>query len=96
MAERLHDELQDAGLEVLLDDRDERAGVKFADADLIGIPLRVVVSGRSLGRGGAEVRIRGEDVSDIVPLESLAESLTARRTALLDRIEAAVRIPEFG
>jgi len=55
-----------------------------------------VISGRSLGRGGAEVRTRGEDASEIVPLEDLAEALTARRTALLDRIEEAVRVPEFG
>jgi prolyl-tRNA synthetase len=95
-AERLHDELQEAGLEVLLDDRDERAGVKFADADLIGIPLRVVVSGRSLGRGGAEVRVRGAEASEIVPLDGLAAALKAHRTELLNRIESAVRVPEFG
>ena len=70
--------------------------MKFADADLIGIPLRVVISGRSLGRGGAEVRIRGEEASEIVALPGLAEALRARRTELLNRIEEAVRIPEFG
>ena len=95
-AERLHDSLEEAGLEVLLDDRDERAGVKFADADLIGIPLRVVISRRSLDRGGVEVRVRGERSAEIVPLEHLAETLASRRAELLGRIEAAVRIPAFG
>ena len=95
-AERLHDSLEEAGLEVLLDDRDERAGVKFADADLIGIPLRVVISRRSLDRGGVEVRVRGGESAEIVPLEHLAEDLASRRAELLGRIEAAVRIPEFG
>ena len=95
-AERLHDRLQEAGLEVLLDDRDERAGVKFADADLIGIPLRVVISQRSLGRGGVELRLRGEREAEIVPLDRVAEVLAECRAELLARIEASVRIPAFG
>ncbi len=95
-AERIHDQLSEAGLETLLDDRDERAGVKFADADLIGIPLRVVVARRALAEGGAEVRVRGERESRTVPLERLAEFLIERRKALLDEIEAGVTVPPFG
>ncbi|MBI5478696.1 MAG: proline--tRNA ligase [Deltaproteobacteria bacterium] len=57
-AQRLHDELQAAGVEVLLDDRDERVGVKLNDADLIGIPLRVAVGKRSLQAGEVEVKWR--------------------------------------
>lgn len=94
-AERLYRTLREAGLEVLMDDRDERAGVKFADADLIGIPLRLVVSRRSLARGGAEVRRRGEREAEVVPLERLPEELRERRAALLSAIEAAVAVPEF-
>ena len=55
-AERIYDELQAAGVDVLLDDRDARPGVKFKDADLIGIPLRLVVGEKALaeGQGGAQ------------------------------------------
>jgi prolyl-tRNA synthetase len=67
-AENLYQELVKVGLEPLFDDRDERAGVKFNDADLIGIPLRVTVSGRSLQNGGLEFKSRDGDARWIVPL----------------------------
>ena len=67
-AETLYEKLQDAGLEVLFDDRRESAGVKFADADLIGIPWRVTVSGRSLQQDGVEVKQRSEPEKRIVSL----------------------------
>ena len=54
VAERLYTELNQMGIETILDDRDERAGVKFKDADLIGIPFRIV-TGRSLKDGKVEV-----------------------------------------
>ncbi|MBN2582236.1 MAG: proline--tRNA ligase [Planctomycetes bacterium] len=57
-AETLYNELQAAGVEVLLDDRDARAGVKFNDADLIGVPLRVTIGGRGLKEGLLEIRDR--------------------------------------
>jgi len=57
-AERLCGELESRGREVLLDDREESPGVKFADADLIGIPVRITVSARSLAAGGVEVKRR--------------------------------------
>ncbi|MXY56235.1 MAG: proline--tRNA ligase [Gammaproteobacteria bacterium] len=60
VAERLHRDLQAAGLAVLFDDRDERPGVKFADADLIGIPNRVTVGDRGLKQGIVEYRRRSE------------------------------------
>lgn len=94
-AEAVYRSLRKAGLEVLLDDRDERAGVKFADADLIGIPLRAVISRRSMSRGGAEVRLRGERTGEIIPMERLASELTARKAALLAALEEGVRIPAF-
>src|SRR4029450_1740720 len=68
MAERLYRELGEAGFETILDDRDERPGVKFKDADLLGIPIRVTV-GALLGREGkVEVRTGrgGQDVA-VVP-----------------------------
>ena len=68
-AEGFYQDLVKAGLEPLYDDRDERAGVKFNDADLIGIPLRVTVSARSLQNGGFEFKRRDGDARWIVPLE---------------------------
>lgn len=67
--EKLYRRLGSEGVEVLFDDRDESPGVKFTDADLMGLPLRVVVSKRSLSQGGVEVRRRTEPESKVVPLE---------------------------
>ena len=62
-AEALYDDLTDMGLEVLLDDRDVRPGVKFADAELIGVPHRLVVSERGLAAGELEYRHRRDEES---------------------------------
>ena len=64
-ADRLYDELTRAGLDVLLDDRDDRPGSKFADADLIGIPVRVTVGDRGLKNGEVEVKARTADASNV-------------------------------
>jgi prolyl-tRNA synthetase len=68
-AEKLYADLTAAGVEVLYDDRDERAGVKFNDADLIGLPIRAVISRRALKNGGIEMKLRSQQESRIVPLE---------------------------
>jgi prolyl-tRNA synthetase len=70
-AESLYQQLQQAGFEVLFDDRDESPGVKFNDADLIGLPLRITISKRSLESGGAEVKLRHEKERQIVALAEL-------------------------
>jgi prolyl-tRNA synthetase len=67
-AEQLYADLNTAGVEVLYDDRAETAGVKFNDADLIGLPIRTVVSKRSLKNGGIELKLRSQKESRIVPL----------------------------
>ncbi len=67
-AERLHDELTARGIDVLLDDRDERPGVKFKDADLIGCPIRVTVGARALERGAVEIKRRTEKTATEVPV----------------------------
>ncbi len=67
-AEQLYADLTAAGVEVLYDDRTETAGVKFNDADLVGLPVRVVVSQRSLKNGGVELKLRSQKESHIVPL----------------------------
>ncbi len=61
-ANKLHDDLTNNGVEVLLDDRDERPGVKFKDMDLIGIPIRITI-GKSLENGEVEVKLRSETTS---------------------------------
>jgi prolyl-tRNA synthetase len=66
------------GFEVLLDDRDERPGVKFKDCDLLGIPLRVVIGARTLEKGQAEVKERGAQDPDFVPLAELTAYLKQR------------------
>lgn len=68
-AEKIYKELLDAGLEVLLDDRKERAGVKFKDADLIGIPLRIVV-GKRCGEGIVEYKLRTVDAPEEKDIET--------------------------
>lgn len=74
-AEQLYLELEDAGLEVLIDDRKESPGVKFSDADLIGLPWRVTISARSLKNGGVEVKHRSQSKAQIVAVEKLIEFL---------------------
>ncbi len=68
-AEILYQQLIDVNLEPLFDDRDERAGVKFNDADLIGLPLRITVSQRSLQNGGYEVKRRDREERQIIAVE---------------------------
>jgi prolyl-tRNA synthetase len=76
-AERLYTELSAAGVDVLLDDRPERAGVKFKDADLIGIPLRVTVGPRALERGCVEVKARADAESTAVAVGDATARLAA-------------------
>lgn len=89
-AERLYDKLSAAGLEVLFDDRDESPGVKFNDADLIGAPIRLTVGGRSLDRGGVELKLRREDEDELVPLGQVVDRVQAVREALFEDVAAGV------
>jgi prolyl-tRNA synthetase len=77
-AMRLHDELEAAGIDVLIDDRDERAGVKFNDADLIGIPLRVTIGPRGLASGMIEVKMRAAEKAEEIPIEGGAVEIATR------------------
>ena len=77
-AEKLHDALQAQGLDVLWDDRDERPGVKFKDADLVGCPLRVTIGGKSWADGVAEVKARTEGdpkKAERIPVGNLLEEI---------------------
>jgi prolyl-tRNA synthetase len=71
MGQQLHDQLEAAGVEVLLDDRDERPGFKFKDHDLIGVPLRIVVGGKNLADGKVEFKLRsGGEMELLTPDEA--------------------------
>ena len=74
-AESLYDELRNAGLDVLLDDRDARPGVKFADAELIGVPHRVVIGDRGLAKGEFEYRYRRDSESRDLKREEVLDLL---------------------
>ena len=75
IADEAYEDLQKSGLSVLYDDRGERPGEQFADADLIGLPWRLVVSANSLKAGGVELKARGSDQVKIMPLKSIKETL---------------------
>jgi len=75
VAERLYRELQDAGIEVLFDDRDARPGVKFADDELLGIPQRLVVGDKGLERGAVEYKSRADGSGADVPVDSVLSFL---------------------
>ncbi len=93
-AEALYKTLLDEGREVLYDDRDESPGVKFADADLIGVPIRLTVSERSLEAGGVEIKRRDEEKAEVVALDDAPAELGALIAALAAEIaERVVEIP---
>ena len=89
-AEQLYAELSAAGVEVLFDDRQESAGVKFNDADLLGLPLRAVVSRRSLKNGGVELKLRRSQESRVVPLDEAVGAIQEeiRRGLLAAELQA--------
>ena len=78
VAQKVTEELSAADLEVLLDDRKERPGVKFADADLIGIPYQVVLGKKGVASGKAEVKVRATGERFDVPFEELTAWLGER------------------
>jgi prolyl-tRNA synthetase len=85
-ARELYAALEKAGVEVLWDDRDERPGVKFKDADLIGIPLRVTIGAKALAGGNVELKARTEPdpkKAELVPVADAARVLTERVRAAL-------------
>ena len=75
LAEKYYNELQQAGIDVLLDDRDARAGFKFKDPDLVGIPLRVVIGGKGLKEGQVELRWRWEAEAKKAPVDNAVETV---------------------
>ncbi|MCC7374657.1 MAG: proline--tRNA ligase [Verrucomicrobiales bacterium] len=82
LAQEFYAQLQAAGVEVLIDDRDERPGFKFKDADLIGIPLRVAIGEKSLAKGEVELKPRGGALRAVAKDKAVEEIVAAVREAL--------------
>jgi len=78
--DELYGRLEEAGFETLLDDRNQRPGVKFADADLVGIPHRLVVAEKALDQGAIEYKSRHSTDTEMLAAEDVIDSLTARRS----------------
>ena len=72
-AEEIYNNLQNAGIPVLFDDRAERAGVKFNDADLIGFPIRITVGEKGLKEGMVELKPRKEKENQLVPVDDIVQ-----------------------
>ena len=81
-AEKLYDDLLKQGVDVILDDRDQRPGVMFAEWELIGIPVRVTVGDRGLKEGQVEILLRQEQEPSLIPLGEAAQICIAKLTAL--------------
>jgi prolyl-tRNA synthetase len=87
-AEKLYNELIAADVEVLLDDRDARGGVKFKDADLIGIPIRVTIGAKSIAENNAEIKLRRESEITKVPLQETKEKIIE----LIEKLKAELDV----
>ncbi len=95
IAEELYEQFQAAGIETLFDDRDERPGVKFNDADLIGNPIRLTVSERALESGGVEVKRRDREEKNIIPLEDILTHVQSTISNLYSEIDQLVELIPF-
>ncbi|HJD31211.1 MAG TPA: proline--tRNA ligase [Candidatus Eisenbergiella stercorigallinarum] len=92
-ADRLYEALQKAGVEVLYDDRNVSAGVMFSDADLLGVPVRLVASPRNRKEGCVELSLRGDRASTVkLPEETAVDSVLAKIRELAEALEA--KVPE--
>jgi prolyl-tRNA synthetase len=90
-ADRLYDQLQAAGVEVLYDDREDPSpGVKFNDADLIGLPLRITAGAKSLEQGGVELKRRDQTEKRIVALDSVVAAVHEEIATLAAAIDVHV------
>ncbi len=96
VADDIYASLKAAGVDTLYDDRDASPGIKFADSDLIGVPIRVTISARSIGAGGAEVKRRdqGRDDAQIVGLDSVVEHVCCERDQLYKALNDAAEEAE--
>jgi len=75
VADKLYESMMNDGIDVLLDDRDERAGVKFKDADLVGIPLRITLGAKNLSQGTVELKRRRKGENILCPVNQIVEKI---------------------
>ena len=75
LAEKIYAELTARGVDVILDDRDERPGVKFKDSELVGFPIRIGIGEKSLAKGEVEIKPRGGAMLPTKPEEAVAKVL---------------------
>ena len=95
-AEQLYADLGAAGIEVLFDDRKESPGVKFTDADLLGMPLRITVSRRTLKSESVELKLRTDKDFSLVPLTEAVSQAQTQIGALQAAIDSRVVEEEFA
>jgi len=88
VSQDIYQQLVGAGLDVLLDDRILRGGVKFKDADLLGIPVRVTVGKKSVAEGNVEIKLRAESESQKVPIQEATDKVTEIVNSLKERLNA--------
>ena len=91
-AEALYQELENAGVEVLFDDRPVSAGVMFSDADLLGAPLRVVISPKTLSRNAFEFSARDKSFREDIAIDTAAATVQAKIKELIAAVNA--KVPE--
>jgi len=70
---KIYDHLNSNGIETIIDDRNTSAGVKFNDADLLGVPIRIVVSSRNISKDSVEIKIRTANESELIPLDTVLQ-----------------------
>ncbi|MBP5659875.1 MAG: proline--tRNA ligase, partial [Lachnospiraceae bacterium] len=90
-AEKLYKDLTDMGIEVLFDDRDVRAGVMFADADLLGVPVRVTIGPKALANGEIELSTRDKSVQLSVKKEEIIPEIKKLMDSLYEEINSKVK-----
>ena len=95
-ATELYEKLEDEGIEVLYDDRDKGLGVKFKDADLIGVPIRLTLTPRSLENGGVELKLRRGGGRSMVPLEEVVATVREKIAELEAEIRGTLRTESAG
>jgi prolyl-tRNA synthetase len=91
MAEQFYAELTEAGVDVILDDRDERPGVKFKDADLAGFPIRIALGEKSLAKGEVEIKPRGGAIQFVKTADAVTtvKEIIARAAVPAEGVSAA-------
>jgi prolyl-tRNA synthetase len=93
-ADRVYHELQNTNIEVLFDDRQESPGIKFNDSDLIGLPIRLTISNKSIKNGGVEIKLRSEDKYSFVSFDKIVQHVKDEIHLLLKEInDAVVTVP---